>query len=181
MCRELWLCKRLYPRHEFHFSITTDRNSNARTCSDCSSKGGVDIVEVAAADPTAIITVPVEISIVVTRERTLKFAEKWDSRLAMEFCKFGFLKDLLSLKLDSMGRQVRLPGVNRADGTSQDLAVTVLGDKEAFGAGKFARNEITVEFHGQGAQKYFAFSGYKMDVSGCVDDNWVPTNVKKSR
>uniref|UniRef100_A0A915DUL4 Uncharacterized protein n=1 Tax=Ditylenchus dipsaci TaxID=166011 RepID=A0A915DUL4_9BILA len=91
------------------------------------------------------------------------------------------LQDLLSLKLDSMGRQVRLPEVNMADGTSQDLAVTVLGDKEAFGAGKFARNEITVEFHGQGAQKYFAFSGYKMDVSGCVDDNWVPTNVKKSR
>uniref|UniRef100_A0A915D997 Succinate-CoA ligase subunit beta n=1 Tax=Ditylenchus dipsaci TaxID=166011 RepID=A0A915D997_9BILA len=74
MCREVLVCKRLYPRHEFYFSITLDRNSNGPVLIG-SSKGGVNIEEVAAADPTAIITVPVDISKGVTNEMALTLAE----------------------------------------------------------------------------------------------------------
>uniref|UniRef100_A0A915D9Q2 ATP-grasp domain-containing protein n=1 Tax=Ditylenchus dipsaci TaxID=166011 RepID=A0A915D9Q2_9BILA len=75
LCQEVLVCKRLYTRREYYFSITLDRNTNGPILIG-SSKGGVNIEEVAATDPKAIITLPVDINKGVTHEMATGLAEK---------------------------------------------------------------------------------------------------------
>uniref|UniRef100_A0A183C5W1 Succinate--CoA ligase [ADP-forming] subunit beta, mitochondrial n=1 Tax=Globodera pallida TaxID=36090 RepID=A0A183C5W1_GLOPA len=65
LCQAVLVSKRLFSRKEYYFSITLDR-STAGPILIGSSKGGVNIEEVAATDPQAIITIPVDINTGVT-------------------------------------------------------------------------------------------------------------------
>uniref|UniRef100_A0A915PXM6 Succinate--CoA ligase [ADP-forming] subunit beta, mitochondrial n=1 Tax=Setaria digitata TaxID=48799 RepID=A0A915PXM6_9BILA len=66
LCDEVMICKRLFTRREFYFSITMDRHTGVRwnpqgPVAIGSSKGGVNIEEIAAKDPNAIVKCPVNI------------------------------------------------------------------------------------------------------------------------
>ncbi|CAG9533690.1 unnamed protein product [Cercopithifilaria johnstoni] len=60
LCDEVMICKRLFTRREFYFSITMDRHTGGPVAIG-SSKGGVNIEEVAAKDPKAIVKCPINI------------------------------------------------------------------------------------------------------------------------
>ncbi|EJW88037.1 hypothetical protein WUBG_01052 [Wuchereria bancrofti] len=60
LCDEVMICKRLFTRREFYFSITMDRHTGGPVAIG-SSKGGVNIEEVAAKDPNAIVKCPINI------------------------------------------------------------------------------------------------------------------------
>jgi len=67
------ICNRVFTRREYYFSITMDR---ARDCPVLigSSRGGVNIEEVAKEDPDAIKTVPVDIGLGLTRDQAREMA-----------------------------------------------------------------------------------------------------------
>ncbi|VDO61016.1 unnamed protein product [Haemonchus placei] len=67
LCEEVMVCKRLFTRREYYFSITLDRNTHGPILIG-SSRGGVNIEEVAATEPEAIIKVPIDMSVGVTPE-----------------------------------------------------------------------------------------------------------------
>uniref|UniRef100_A0A0N4UBW5 Succinate--CoA ligase [ADP-forming] subunit beta, mitochondrial n=1 Tax=Dracunculus medinensis TaxID=318479 RepID=A0A0N4UBW5_DRAME len=75
LCREVMICKRLFTRREYYFSITLDRQS-AGPIIIGSSRGGVNIEEVATTDPSAIIKVPINISNGMTPEIANEIADK---------------------------------------------------------------------------------------------------------
>nr|CDJ88619.1 ATP-grasp fold and ATP-citrate lyase succinyl-CoA ligase domain containing protein [Haemonchus contortus] len=64
---QVMVCKRLFTRREYYFSITLDRNTHGPILIG-SSRGGVNIEEVAATEPDAIIKVPIDMSLGVTPE-----------------------------------------------------------------------------------------------------------------
>ncbi|KJH47103.1 succinate-CoA ligase, beta subunit [Dictyocaulus viviparus] len=65
LCEEVMVCKRLFTRREYYFSITLDRNTSGPILIG-SSRGGVNIEEVAATEPEAIVKVPVDMCVGVT-------------------------------------------------------------------------------------------------------------------
>ncbi|RCN26918.1 succinate-CoA ligase, beta subunit [Ancylostoma caninum] len=69
------VCKRLFTRREYYFSITLDRNTNGPILIG-SSRGGVNIEEVAATEPDAIVKVPIDMSVGVTNEIAADVAAK---------------------------------------------------------------------------------------------------------
>jgi len=75
LCEEVLIVKRLFLRREYYFSITVDRNT-AGPILIGSSRGGVNIEEVAATDPNAIVTVPIDINKGVNQTIALDMAEK---------------------------------------------------------------------------------------------------------
>ncbi|KAK5986169.1 Succinyl-CoA ligase beta subunit [Trichostrongylus colubriformis] len=75
LCEEVMVCKRLFTRREYYFSITLDRNTNGPILI-ASSRGGVNIEEVAATEPDAIIKTPVDMSVGVTAEIAVDVAAK---------------------------------------------------------------------------------------------------------
>ncbi|KAI6191608.1 Succinate--CoA ligase [ADP-forming] subunit beta, mitochondrial [Aphelenchoides bicaudatus] len=75
LCEEVMIAKRLFTRREYYFSITLDRVTNGPILIG-SSKGGMNIEEVAATDPAAIIKVPIDINTGVTSEIANQLADK---------------------------------------------------------------------------------------------------------
>uniref|UniRef100_A0AC34Q431 Succinate--CoA ligase [ADP-forming] subunit beta, mitochondrial n=1 Tax=Panagrolaimus sp. JU765 TaxID=591449 RepID=A0AC34Q431_9BILA len=74
-CEGVLVCKRLFTRREYYFSITLDRAASGPVLIG-SSRGGVNIEEVAATDPSAIITYPVDVQVGVTKEIAYEMAGK---------------------------------------------------------------------------------------------------------
>lgn len=91
LCNEVMIAKRLYTRREYYFSITLDRNT-AGPILIGSSKGGVNIEEVAETDPKAIITVPIDINKGVDEKSACELAEK-----------MGFRVNILTIKIKYLG------------------------------------------------------------------------------
>uniref|UniRef100_A0A915JKL5 Succinyl-CoA synthetase beta chain n=1 Tax=Romanomermis culicivorax TaxID=13658 RepID=A0A915JKL5_ROMCU len=75
LCKEVMVCHRLFTRREFYFSITMDRKYSGPVMIG-SSKGGVNIEEVAKEHPDAIITIPVNISEGIKREQAEEMIRK---------------------------------------------------------------------------------------------------------
>ncbi|CAD5229613.1 unnamed protein product [Bursaphelenchus okinawaensis] len=61
LCEKVMVAKRLFTRREYYFSITLDRVTNGPILIG-SSRGGMNIEEVAATEPDAIIKVPIDIN-----------------------------------------------------------------------------------------------------------------------
>ncbi|CAI5456184.1 unnamed protein product [Caenorhabditis angaria] len=74
-CEEVMICKRLFTRREYYFSITLDRNTNGPIVI-ASSEGGVNIEEVAATNPNAIVKMPIDINVGITPQIAATIAEK---------------------------------------------------------------------------------------------------------
>lgn len=69
------VCKRLFTRREYYFSITLDRNTNGPIVI-ASSQGGVNIEEVAATNPDAIVKMPIDVNVGITKELAHEIAVK---------------------------------------------------------------------------------------------------------
>lgn len=74
-CNAVYICERKYARNEYYFAILLDRKS-AGPVIVASAQGGVDIETVAAQNPDAIITLPVDNKVGLTKEAALGLAKK---------------------------------------------------------------------------------------------------------
>ena len=75
ICNEVMIVERLYPRRELYFAIMMERAYGGPVML-ASSVGGVNIEEIAAENPEAIITEPIDINVGVTPEQARRVAEK---------------------------------------------------------------------------------------------------------
>lgn len=75
ICNEVMIVERLYPRREFYFAIMMERSYGGPVML-ASSVGGVNIEEIAAESPEAIITMPIDINTGVTDQQAREVAEK---------------------------------------------------------------------------------------------------------
>src|SRR3954463_16304263 len=75
ICNAVYICERKYLRREYYFAILMDRKSGGPVLV-ASSQGGVDIETVAAENPEAIITYPVDIRTGLSREGAFELATK---------------------------------------------------------------------------------------------------------
>lgn len=75
ICNEVMIVERLYPRRELYFAIMMERQYGGPVLL-ASSVGGVNIEEIAAENPEAIITEPININTGVTPEQARRVAEK---------------------------------------------------------------------------------------------------------
>lgn len=60
-CSKVFICEAILPKREFYFAILYDRKTKSPMLVG-SSQGGMDIEQVAATNPKAIIKTPVDIS-----------------------------------------------------------------------------------------------------------------------
>lgn len=75
ICNEVMIVERLYPRRELYLAIMMERAYGGPVML-ASSVGGVNIEEIAAENPEAIITEPIDINTGVTPEQARRVAEK---------------------------------------------------------------------------------------------------------
>lgn len=89
LCEEVLVCNRVFARREYYFSITTDRERDCPVMIG-SSRGGVNIEEVAKEEPEAVITMHVDMNTGVTRSVAEEMARK-----------MGFSAEMMSQAADS--------------------------------------------------------------------------------
>lgn len=75
ICNKVMVAERKYPRREFYFAVMMERAFNGPVVI-ASSQGGVNIEEVAAEDPEAIIYEPIDIVKGLSKEQAVRVAEK---------------------------------------------------------------------------------------------------------
>lgn len=75
ICNSVMITERKYQRREYYFTIMMER-AYAGPVLIASTQGGMNIEEVAAENPEAIITEPIDITKGLTREQALKVADK---------------------------------------------------------------------------------------------------------
>ncbi|XP_058979965.1 succinate--CoA ligase [ADP-forming] subunit beta, mitochondrial [Musca domestica] len=75
ICKKVMVAERKFPRREFYFAVMMERAFNGPVVI-ASSQGGVNIEEVAAENPDAIIYEPIDIKKGLTKEQALKVVKK---------------------------------------------------------------------------------------------------------
>ncbi|CAI5789385.1 succinate--CoA ligase [Podarcis lilfordi] len=75
ICNQVLVCERRYPRKEYYFAITMEKSFQGPVLIG-SSQGGVNIEDVAAEDPEAIVKEPVDIVEGIRKDQALKLAQK---------------------------------------------------------------------------------------------------------
>ncbi|MGH0143097.1 UNVERIFIED_CONTAM: hypothetical protein FKN15_029788 [Acipenser sinensis] len=71
ICNQVFICERRYPRREYYFAITMERSYQGPVLIG-SSQGGVNIEDVAAENPEAIIKEPIDIVEGIKMEQAVK-------------------------------------------------------------------------------------------------------------
>ncbi|CEL98573.1 unnamed protein product [Vitrella brassicaformis CCMP3155] len=74
-CNAIFVCERLYLRREKYFAILMDRSSGGPLMIG-SAVGGTSIEDIAAKDPTAIVKMPIDITVGLSEAQAREFAEK---------------------------------------------------------------------------------------------------------
>ncbi|KAK2514275.1 Sucla2 [Columba guinea] len=75
ICNQVFVCERRYPRREYYFAITMERSFQGPVLIG-SSQGGVNIEDVAAENPDAIIKEPIDIVEGIKKEQAVRLAQK---------------------------------------------------------------------------------------------------------
>lgn len=75
LCKKVMVAERKFPRREFYFAVMMERAFNGPVVI-ASSQGGVNIEEVAAENPEAIIYEPIDIQKGLTKEQALRVVNK---------------------------------------------------------------------------------------------------------
>ncbi|XP_041066612.1 succinate--CoA ligase [ADP-forming] subunit beta, mitochondrial-like [Carcharodon carcharias] len=75
ICNQVFVCERRYPRREYYFAITLERTFQGPVLIG-SSEGGVNIEDVAAKNPEAIVKEPIDIEEGIKKEQAVKLAWK---------------------------------------------------------------------------------------------------------
>lgn len=73
ICNSVMVAERKFPRREFYFAVMMERAFNGPVLI-ASSEGGVNIEEVAAENPEAIVYEPIDINKGLSKEQALKIA-----------------------------------------------------------------------------------------------------------
>uniref|UniRef100_A0A8B9YXG4 Succinate--CoA ligase [ADP-forming] subunit beta, mitochondrial n=1 Tax=Buteo japonicus TaxID=224669 RepID=A0A8B9YXG4_9AVES len=71
ICNQVFICERRYPRREYYFAITMERSFQGPVLIG-SSQGGVNIEDVAAENPDAIIKEPIDIVEGIKKEQAVR-------------------------------------------------------------------------------------------------------------
>ncbi|KAM9206501.1 LOW QUALITY PROTEIN: succinate--CoA ligase [ADP-forming] subunit beta, mitochondrial-like [Dugong dugon] len=75
ICNQVLVCERRYPRREYYFAITMERSFHGPALIG-SSQGGVNIEDVAAETPEAIVKEPIDIVEGIKKEQAVRLAQK---------------------------------------------------------------------------------------------------------
>ncbi|XP_032833562.1 succinate--CoA ligase [ADP-forming] subunit beta, mitochondrial [Petromyzon marinus] len=75
ICNHVFICERRYPRREYYFAIALERAFQGPVIIG-SSHGGVNIEDVAAENPDAIVKEPIDIMEGINHEQALRVAQK---------------------------------------------------------------------------------------------------------
>ncbi|CAJ0941157.1 unnamed protein product, partial [Ranitomeya imitator] len=75
ICNHVFICERRYPRREYYFAITMERSFQGPVLIG-SSQGGVNIEDVAAENPDAIVKEPIDIVQGIQKEQAARLAQK---------------------------------------------------------------------------------------------------------
>ncbi|KAG5261970.1 hypothetical protein AALO_G00290620 [Alosa alosa] len=75
ICNQVFICERRYPRREYYFAITMERSYQGPVLIG-SSQGGVNIEDVAAENPDAIVKEPIDIIEGIKKEQAVRLAQK---------------------------------------------------------------------------------------------------------
>lgn len=75
LCKKVMVAERKFPRREFYFAVMMERSFNGPVVI-ASSQGGVNIEEVAAENPEAIVYEPIDIKKGITKEQALRVVKK---------------------------------------------------------------------------------------------------------
>ncbi|GAB5566342.1 succinate--CoA ligase [ADP-forming] subunit beta [Prionailurus iriomotensis] len=75
ICNQVLVCERRYPRREYYFAITMERSFQGPVLIG-SSQGGVNIEDVAAETPEAIVKEPIDIVEGIKKEQAVRLAQK---------------------------------------------------------------------------------------------------------
>ncbi|XP_029458735.1 succinate--CoA ligase [ADP-forming] subunit beta, mitochondrial isoform X2 [Rhinatrema bivittatum] len=75
ICNHVFICERRYPRREYYFAIAMERAFHGPVLVG-SSQGGVNIEDVAAENPDAIIKEPIDIVEGIKKEQAVQLAQK---------------------------------------------------------------------------------------------------------
>uniref|UniRef100_A0A8C8ESA0 Succinate--CoA ligase [ADP-forming] subunit beta, mitochondrial n=1 Tax=Oncorhynchus tshawytscha TaxID=74940 RepID=A0A8C8ESA0_ONCTS len=75
ICNQVFICERRYPRREYYFAITMERSFQGPVLIG-SSQGGVNIEDVAAENPDAIVKEPIDIMEGIKMEQAVSIATK---------------------------------------------------------------------------------------------------------
>ncbi|EDV41881.1 uncharacterized protein Dana_GF17693, isoform A [Drosophila ananassae] len=75
LCKKVMVAERKFPRREFYFAVMMERAFNGPVLI-ASKEGGVDIEEVAATSPEAILYEPIDIDTGLTSEQAQKIIQK---------------------------------------------------------------------------------------------------------
>ncbi|KAF4080196.1 hypothetical protein AMELA_G00167730 [Ameiurus melas] len=75
ICNQVFICERRYPRREYYFAITMERSFQGPVLIG-SSQGGVNIEDVAAENPDAIVKEPIDIVEGIKMDQAIKVAKK---------------------------------------------------------------------------------------------------------
>ncbi|KAI9019517.1 hypothetical protein CLU79DRAFT_757625 [Phycomyces nitens] len=114
ICNAVYICERKYARREYYFAILMDRKT-AGPVIVCSSEGGVDIETVAATNPDAIITLPVDINVGLSKEQATELAQKVGFTPAgVDAAADTFVK-LYNLFIDTDATQVEINPLSEAN------------------------------------------------------------------
>ncbi|XP_017557713.1 succinate--CoA ligase [ADP-forming] subunit beta, mitochondrial [Pygocentrus nattereri] len=75
ICNQVFICERRYPRREYYFAITMERSYQGPVLIG-SSQGGVNIEDVAAENPDAIVKEPIDIVEGIKKDQAVNVAKK---------------------------------------------------------------------------------------------------------
>ncbi|XP_039673278.1 succinate--CoA ligase [ADP-forming] subunit beta, mitochondrial [Perca fluviatilis] len=75
ICNQVFICERRYPRREYYFAITMERSYQGPVLIG-SSQGGVNIEDVAAESPEAIVKEPIDIVEGIKMEQAVRVAKE---------------------------------------------------------------------------------------------------------
>ncbi|XP_037808554.1 succinate--CoA ligase [ADP-forming] subunit beta, mitochondrial isoform X2 [Lucilia sericata] len=75
LCKKVMVAERKFPRREFYFAVMMERAFNGPVVI-ASSQGGVNIEEVAAENPDAIIYEPIDIKKGLTKDQAMRVVQK---------------------------------------------------------------------------------------------------------
>ncbi|KAG9104947.1 hypothetical protein FRC06_005014 [Ceratobasidium sp. 370] len=114
ICNAIMLAERRDPTHEYYVAVLNDRTTHSPVIV-ASAQGGMNIEEVAANDPSAIITTPVDFRNGPSKETALELADKLGlkgqqaesaAEIFINLCKIFREKDATQIEINPMATTV---------------------------------------------------------------------------
>jgi len=142
ICNKVMITERKYPRKEYYFCIMMERSFGGPVII-ASSQGGVNIEDVAAENPDAILKIPIDVVEGLTKDKALSVAKKLGfgdksehiSNMFLNVYKLFTTSDALMVELnplaeDSNGEFISLDAKIRFDDNADFRQKTIFGFRD---------------------------------------------------